>query len=228
MGNILTKAEVHKITLKQKGGSTLGGREVWFDRDVLRLNYDGRGELLGEFFADDLILVARQNGEFYTSNFDLSNHYEDNILVIEKFNSNKVWSAVLYDADQDGKPYLKRFTFEETSKKMNFLGDNANSSLVLLTDEVYPRIEVTFGGHDSFREPMVVDAEEFIAVKSYKAKGKRLTTYEISTVNELEPVRFPTQEQQPEDPVEIDPNSEEEKSPTDILDEIIGQRKLFD
>ncbi|MCL2650980.1 MAG: DNA gyrase/topoisomerase IV subunit A [Candidatus Azobacteroides sp.] len=229
IGNILTKAEIHKIALKQKGGSTLGGREVWFDRDVLRLNYDGRGELLGEFFANDLILVARQNGEFYTTNFDLSNHYEDNIVVIEKFIPNKVWSAALYDADQDGKPYLKRFTFEETSKKMNFLGDNSNSSLILLTDEIYPRIEVVFDGHDSFREPMIVDVEEFIAVKSYKAKGKRLTTYEISTINELESTKFIQSEQQAEIPTEIDINPEEDaKSPSDILDEIIGQGKLFD
>jgi len=227
MGNILTKAEVHKISLKQKGGSTLGGREVWFDRDVLRLNYEGRGELLGEFFANDLILVVCQNGEFYTSNFDVSNHYEDNILIIEKFNANKVWSAALFDADQEGKPYLKRFIFEETSRKMNFLGDNSNSNLILLTDEIYPRIEVVFGGHDSFRESMIVDAEEFIAVKSYKAKGKRLTTYEISTVNELEPTRFPEPEQT-EIVTEIDIISEEEKSPSDILDEILGQGKLFD
>jgi len=228
MGNILTKAEVHKISLKQKGGSTLGGREVWFDRDVLRLNYEGRGELLGEFFANDLILVVRQNGEFYTTNFDVSNHYEDNILIIEKFNPNKVWSAVLYDADQEGKPYLKRFPFEETARKMNFLGDNSNSSLIMLTDEIFPRIEVVFGGHDSFREPLVVDVEEFIAVKSYKAKGKRLTIYEISTVNELEPTRFPESEQT-EIATEIDiASEEEEKSPADILDEILGQGKLFD
>ncbi len=229
MGNILTKAEIHKISLKQKGGSTLGGREVWFDRDVLRLNYDGRGELLGEFFANDLILVVRQNGEFYTTNFDLSNHYEDNIVIIEKFNPNKVWSAALYDAEQDGKPYLKRFTFEETSKKMNFLGDNPKSNLILLTDEIYPRIEVIFDGHDSFREPMIVDVEEFIAVKSYKAKGKRLTTYEIRTINELDPIKFVQLEQQPEAPTEIDidPEEDDEKSPSDLLDEIIGQGKLF-
>ena len=228
MGNILTKAEVHKITLKQKGGSTLGGREVWFDRDVLRLNYEGRGELLGEFFANDLILVVCQNGEFYTTNFDLSNHYEDNIIIIEKFIPNKTWTAVLYDADQDGKPYLKRFTFEETSKKMNFLGDNNNSSLILLTDEMYPRIEVVFGGHDNFREAMVLDAEEFIAIKSFRAKGKRLTTYEISTVNELEPTRF-VQPEETEIPTEIDINPEEdEKSQSDLLDEIFGQGKLFD
>ena len=85
MGNILTKADVHKISLKQKGSSTLGGRMVWFDRDVLRLNYDGRGEELGEFQSDDLILVILQNGDFYTTNFDLSNHYEPDILNIEKY-----------------------------------------------------------------------------------------------------------------------------------------------
>lgn len=108
MGNILTKADVHKISLKQKGSSTLGGRMVWFDRDVLRLNYDGRGEELGEFQSDDLILVILQNGDFYTTNFDLSNHYEPDILNIEKYDVNKVWTAALYDADQKYY-YLKRF-----------------------------------------------------------------------------------------------------------------------
>ena len=108
MGNILTKADVHKISLKQKGSSTLGGRMVWFDRDVLRLNYDGRGEELGEFQSDDLILVILQNGDFYTTNFDLSNHYEPDILNIEKYDANKVWTAALYDADQKYY-YLKTF-----------------------------------------------------------------------------------------------------------------------
>lgn len=123
MGNILTKADVHKISLKQKGSSTLGGRQVWFDWDVLRLNYDGRGDELGEFQSDDLILVVLRNGDFYTTNFDLSNHYDDNIQIIEKFNSNKVWTAALYDADQKY-PYLKRFVLEAGSKKQNFLGEN--------------------------------------------------------------------------------------------------------
>ena len=109
MGNILTKNEVHKISLKQKGGSTLGGRQVWFDRDVLRLNYDGRGDYLGEFQSDDTILVVLDNGEFYTTDFDLNNHYDPGIQLIEKFDANKLWSAALYDADQQGYPYLKRF-----------------------------------------------------------------------------------------------------------------------
>lgn len=229
-GNILTKADVHKISLKQKGSSTLGGREVWFDRDVLRLNYDGRGEELGEFQSEDQILVILQNGEFYTTNFDLSNHYEDTILVIEKFNPNKVWTAALYDADQKY-PYLKRFMLEAGSRKQNFLGDNPKSRLLILTDEVYPRIEVVFGGKDAFRESLELDAEEFIAVKGFKAKGKRLTTYEIETVNELEPNRYP--EVKEGDVEEAASTEEGDDSPTtqssrDILDEITGQMKLFD
>ncbi len=227
MGNILTKAEIHKISLKQKGGSTLGGRQVWFDRDVLRVNYDGRGDYLGEFHADDRILVISRNGDFYTTNFDSGNHYEDHILMIEKFSPDKVWSAALFDAEQQGLPYLKRFTLENNSKKQNFLGDNHDSRLIFLTDTFFPRIEVVFGGNDHFREPQILDVEEFIAVKSFKAKGKRITTYGIETINELEPVRFPEPQEIPEVPQEIEIEPEEEKSSSDILDEITGQMKLF-
>jgi topoisomerase-4 subunit A len=230
MGNLLTKAEVHKISLKQKGSSTLGGRMVWFDRDILRLNYDGRGEELGEFQSEDLILVVQQNGEFYTTNFDLSNHYEDNILVIEKNDSMKVWTAVYYDADQKYF-YLKRFLLEGTARKQNFLGENPKNRLMLLTDEVYPRIEVVFGGHDAFREPLVLDAEEFIGVKGFKAKGKRISTFEIEVINELDPIRFAPkidQKQEEREEEEVVTDIESEKSNTDIIDEITGQMKLFD
>ena len=220
---------VHKISLKQKGSSTLGGRQVWFDWDVLRLNYDGRGDELGEFQSDDLILVILRNGDFYTTNFDLSNHYDDNIQVIEKFNSNKVWTAALYDADQKY-PYLKRFVLEAGSKKQNFLGDNPKSRLLLLTDETYPRIEVVFGGHDAFREPLVLDAEEFIGVKGFKAKGKRISTFEVETVNELEPTRFaPVEQPSRDDGEDSDTNDTgQNESDSDIIDEITGQMKLFD
>ena len=229
IGNMLTRNPVHKITLKQRGGSTLGGRKVWFDRDVLRLNYDGRGEFLGEYQSDELILVVLNNGDFYTTNFDVNNHYEDGIRIMEKFDPNKVWTAVLYDADQQNYPYIKRFCFESSSRKQNYLGDNRNSKLILLTDECYPRLEVVFGGHDSFRDPMVIEADEFIAVKGFKAKGKRLTTYTIDTINELEPTRQP--EPQPaiegpeEEPENLDPD--QDKSEGDILDELTGQMKLF-
>jgi len=191
MGNILTKNDIHKITLKQKGGSTLGGRQVWFDRDVLRLNYDNRGEYLGEFQSDELILVVSAKGEYYTSNFDLSNHYNKDIMVIEKFDPHKTWSVVLYDAEQKFN-YLKRFQLESSQKSLNFLGESADSRLLLMTDADFPRFEVVFGGNDAFRETLIVDAEEFIGIKSYKAKGKRLSTFEVETINELEPLRFNT------------------------------------
>ncbi|MDR1737604.1 MAG: DNA gyrase/topoisomerase IV subunit A [Candidatus Symbiothrix sp.] len=228
-GNILTKADIHKISVKAKGGSTLGGRQVWFDRDILRLNYDGRGELLGEFNADDLILVVLANGDFYTTNFDASNHYEEPIRLIEKFDAGKIWTAALYDADQQGFPYLKRFNFDANNRKQNFLGDNAKSSLILLTATAYPRIEVRFGGHDAFREPLVIDAEEFIAVKGLKAKGKRITQLEVASIEEIEPLRFP--EPNPEDTadsaaVEIEPE-EDDMPDTELLDEITGQQRLF-
>lgn len=230
MGNILTKADIHKITLKQRGSSTLGGRMVWFDRDVLRLNYDGRGEGLGEFHSEDQILVIQPNGDFYATNFDLSNHYESDIQVIEKYQSQKVWTAVLYDADQKY-CYLKRFQLEVSGKKQNFLGDNPKSYLMLLTDECYPRIAVRFGGADAFREPLEIDAEEFVGVKGFKARGKRVSNYLVAEVEELEPTRFPTQEREvPLDEPADDEASIDEvpQSQSDILDEITGQMKLFD
>lgn len=229
MGNILTKAEVHKISLKQKGGSTLGGRKVWFDQDVLRLNYDERGKYLGEFQSDDQILVVHENGDFYTSNFDLSNHYDQGIIRIEKFNPNKNWTAVLFDADQQYM-YLKRFTFEASAKKQNFLGDNTESKLNILTDTVYPRIQVVFGGRDNYRESLEIDADEFIAVKSFKAKGKRLSTFEIGEIKELEPIRFPevVNAEEKKFEVQIDDDDEIDDRPvSDILDEITGQKSLF-
>jgi topoisomerase-4 subunit A len=219
-GNILTKSEIHKVTLKQKGNSTLGGRMVWFDHDVLRLNYDGRGEELGEFQNDDVILVILKNGDFYTTNFDLSNHYDENILVIERFDNRKIWTAILHDAEQKF-PYIKRFPLEVTNKKQNFLGDNPGNTLYLLTDEVYPNIEVVFGGNDSFRGTIALDAEQFIGVKSFKAKGKRITTCEIATVNELEPVRF-----LPENTGENEPEAVEDVNGSD--EPPPGQMNLFD
>ncbi len=231
IGNTLTKAEIHKISLKQKGSSTLGGRQVWFDWDVLRLNYDGRGDELGEFNSNDQILVILRNGDFYTTNFDLSNHYEDNILTIEKYNPNKIWTAALLDADQ-GYRYIKRFQLDSASnRKQNFVSDNPNSRLFLLTDEVFPRVEIVFGGNDSFRDPLIIEAEEFIGVKGFKAKGKRISTFEIQTINELEPTRYPVETPATsvaEDEQNEENQEEKEKSNSDIIDEITGQMKLFD
>lgn len=230
MGNILTKAEVHRVQLKQKGVSTLGGRKVWFDPDVFRLNYEGGGDYLGEFQGDDKILVTTKSGDFHVCNFDLSNHFPTNILRIEKFDINKVWSAALYDADQKF-AYLKRFTFEASEKPVSFLGENPESRLFLLTDAVYPRVKVTFGGGDEFRDPIEIDVEEFIGVKSYRAKGKRVSNHEVEAIEELEPIRFPEPEPEEQKPMEVtidEENGDAEISDADLRDEITGQMKLFD
>lgn len=226
IGNLVTRNEVHRVSLKEKGVSTLGGREVWFDPDVLRLNYDGRGNSLGEFFGDDLVLVILKDGQYYTSTFDASNHYEDNIMIIEKYKTNKVWTAVLNDADQ-GYPYIKRFAFEPTTKKLSFIGENAASELLLLSDNKYPRFQVTFGGADSVREPLIIDAEEYIGEKSYKAKGKRVTTFEVDNIKEIEPREVP--EEELEEPEIIEETVEEEQiNQNDVRDELTGQMRLFD
>lgn len=220
-GNLLTKLDVHKIALKAHGGSTLGGRKVWFDHDVARLNYDERGQYLGEFHSDDAILIILKNGEFYTTNFDLNNHYEQDILRIEKFDENKVWTAALFDADQQGFPYVKRFTLERTSanRHLSFLGENPKSEFILLTDQAYPRLLATLGGNDAFRDPIEIDVESFIGVKSYKAKGKRITTCDIDSIEELEPLRFP--------PAETETAEEDDEEPDFTQEEENGQLNLF-
>ncbi|WP_305248636.1 DNA gyrase/topoisomerase IV subunit A, partial [uncultured Muribaculum sp.] len=226
-GNIVTKNEVHRFSLKEKGASTLGGREVWFDPDILRLNYEKRGTFLGEFAGNDQILVVLKSGEYYMSTFDATNHYEDNILRIEKYRPGHVWTAVLYDADQ-GYPYLKRFTFEPTNKRTRFIGDNEKSRLLLLSDAEGCRLCVTFGGGDEFRGSMEVDAVDFIAVKSYKAKGKRLTTYEVASITELEPREVDLHDEEP--PAPDDDNDapvEPERSDDEVRDEINGQQRIF-
>ncbi|MBR2302069.1 MAG: DNA gyrase/topoisomerase IV subunit A [Bacteroidaceae bacterium] len=208
MGNILTKNEVAKVTLKRHGSSTLGGRQVWFDRDILRINFDNHGDYLGEFHNDDKILAIRKNGEFYLTPVDLNNHYDDDLIVIEKYDPAKVWSAALYDASQQGYPYVKRFTLEANNRKQNCLGENKDNKLIWFSDTPYPRIQVMFGGNDQFREPLVIEVDEFIAVKSFKARGKRLTTFELDEILELEPTRQPVQ---PEPIEESKPETAEEE-----------------
>lgn len=232
-GNLLTKEPVHRIGLKSHGHSTLGGRKVWFDSDVNRINYEEHGRYLGEFNDEDAILVVLDNGEFYITNFDANNHYEDNIQVIEKWNAEKVWTAVLFDADNQGYAYVKRFLMEATKRHQNYLGENAENKLVLLSDVFYPRLKVTFAGHDSFRDTIEIDVDEFIGVKGFKAKGKRISTYQIGTIEELEPTRFPEKNETPDDETG---NEEEEienldpdagKSQQQVIDEMTGQLSLF-
>jgi topoisomerase-4 subunit A len=231
-GNLLTKGSIHRIGLKSHGHSTLGGRKVWFDPDVKRLNYDEHGRFLGEFNDKDQILVVLDNGEFYVTNFDVNNHYEDNILKLEKWDEHKIWTAVLYDADNEGYPYVKRFTMDASKKHQNLMGDNINSKLVLLTDVAFPRIQITYGGVDAIRPAEIIDAEQYIGQKSFKAKGKRISIYKIDKIEELEPTRFPEPEteedtdNEKEEVVEnLDPDAG--KSQQQVIDEITGQLSLF-
>ena len=191
-GNILSKNDVHKISVVQKGVSTLGGRKIWLDEDVLRLNTDNRGKFLGEFQGEERILIVNKTGTYYTSDFDLSNHYEEGYIVFEKFETDKVWTAVFFDAEQNYF-YLKRFRFEESMKLNSFIGDTKGSYLVCLSDKQHPRFEVVFGGRNESRPSEVIVAEDFIAEKSFKAHGKRVTTFEVKEVREMEPLEQETE-----------------------------------
>ncbi|HIZ69109.1 MAG TPA: DNA gyrase/topoisomerase IV subunit A [Candidatus Prevotella avicola] len=234
-GNLLSKKNIHRIGLKSHGHSTLGGRKVWFDPDVNRINYEEHGRFLGEFSDTESILVVLDNGEFYITNFDANNHYEPNILRLEKWDDRKVWTAVLHDADNSGLPYLKRFTMDATKRHQNFLGENPDSRLILLTDVAYPRILVTYGGADALRPQEEIDAESFVGQKSFKAKGKRLTNWTVERIEELEPLRHPDPEEQAEEPADSAEEAQEQedldpdkgKSQQQVIDEITGQLSLF-
>jgi hypothetical protein len=186
-GNILTKNAVHKIIMKEKGVSTLGGRKIWFDEDVLRLNADGRGKFLGEFGPHDTLLVVTKSGSYRTSSFDLENHFEDDLHIIEKFKSKKVWSVIYFDADQNYY-YVKRFMFESGEKPVRIIGDHPESKLISITEVEYPRFEINFGGKNKDREPEIIEVADFIGIKSPRAKGKRLSNYQVDLVKEIEPL----------------------------------------
>ncbi len=235
-GTLFTKKEVNRIGLKSHGHSTLGGRMVWFDPDVNRLNYDEHGTLLGEFNDGDLILVVLQDGTFYTTNFDVNNHYEDNILRIEKFKASKVWTSVIYDFDNGGYPFIKRFCMESSKKKLSIMGENKRNQLALLTDTSYPMLQVSFGGNDAKHEPMKVDVDEFCVLRSYKTRGRRLTILQVEAIEELEPKFVPEPAEEENDgneetaadnaPENLDPDAG--KSEQQIIDEMTGQLNLFD
>ena len=183
-GNVLTKYEVKSITLKQKGHSTLGGRKVWFDPDVLRLNYDGQGMYLGEFVEEDRILVINTNGDYYLTTFELTAHFDQNIWRIEKFDRDKVWSLAMWNADL-GFYYGKRFQLDAQLKVQNMLGENNESKVVVLSDREEAQIRITFA--DETKPEMEVLMSEFIDVKSPKAKGKRFSTLDIANIEDITP-----------------------------------------
>jgi len=221
MGNILTKHMVHKITIKEKGVSTLNGQKVWFDWDVLRLNIDQRGVLLGEFKADDKIVIITKSGYYRMTSYDLSNHYEDDLLKIEKFRHGKIYSAVYFDPEKEFY-FLKRFELEESDKNSWFVPEEEGAKLVSLSEDKYPQLKIEFGGRYKGRPDETINVFEFIGVKGYKAKGKRLSTYEIGNMEFIEPLEIEEQEltEHDDEELENDDFNEEENDNTDIPFEI--------
>jgi topoisomerase-4 subunit A len=182
-GNILTRYAIHKITLVKQGESTLGGIQIWWDAQVQRLNEEGRGVLIGEFFSGEKILIITEQGNYRTSDFNVSLHFEDDIILIEKFDPSKIFTAIYYDADSKFW-YLKRFNFEQFTQITSFVGDEAQQ-LKCISDKEHARFKVVFGGSARNRMPEIIDAQQFIAVKGFRAKGKRLSTFEIARVEEI-------------------------------------------
>jgi topoisomerase-4 subunit A len=222
MGNILTKNPVHKITLKEKGLSTLGGRKLWFDDAVMRLNADGRGKFLGEFASEEMLLVVTRSGWYRTSGTDLSSHFEDDLLLLEKFRESKIFSAVYWDKEQEFY-YVKRFAFEESDRLQCFVADGEGSRLVSLTEVEYPRFELKFGGKNEGRKQEIIEVAEFIGVKSFRAKGRRLSNYSVADIRELEPV---VRSEAAPLPPEPDSGIEEDSQPQQPMPDDPAQMKL--
>ena len=191
-GNVLTKYDVKSITLKQRGFSTLGGRKVWFDPDILRLNYDGQGMYLGEFVEDDRILVINHNGDYYTTTYELTAHFDQNIWRIEKFDRDKAWSLAMWNADL-GYFYGKRFQLDAQAKVQNMMGDNPANKLTVLSDREEATFRITFA--DETKLPIDILMSEFIEIKSPKAKGKRFATWEVAKIEDITPEPEPVDEE---------------------------------
>ena len=208
-GNVLTKFDVKSITLKQKGRSTLGGRKVWFDPDILRINYDGQGMYLGEFQDEDRVLVLMKNGDYFLNTFEETAHFEQDWLRIEKFRPEKIWSVALWNAEL-GYFYGKRFQLDATVKVQNFLGDHDDSKLVVINDREEAVFRVVF--KDDFREPLELIMADFIDVKSPKAKGKRISTLDITAIEDITPEPEPEPEE-PEETEEPEQDAVQEQEP---------------
>ena len=190
-GNLVSKNPIQKIQLKSKGVSTIGGKDIWFDEDIQRLNEDGRGLHLGQFNTGDHILAIFKDGTYYTTSFDLSNRYQGDLLKIEKLDVNKTYTALYYDKGVDSF-YVKRFAFDVSDNTaVSFISEAKGSYLVELSDDKHPQFEITFGGKHAHREQENVDAEEFIGKKGVQAKGKKVSAMDVKSVRFIEPIHKP-------------------------------------
>ena len=220
-GNLVSKNPIQKIVLKSKGVSTIGGKDIWFDEDIQRLNEDGRGLHLGQFNTGDHVLAICKDGTYYTTTFDLSSRYQGDLLKIEKLDMNKTYTALYYDKSVEAF-YIKRFSFDVSDNTpVSFISDSKGSYLVAISDDKHPQVEVLFGGRHEHREPERIDAEEFIAKKGLQAKGKKTSQYDVKEVRFIEPLHKPEDDIVPEESLaenqagEID-NSDIEEEPLDL------------
>ena len=219
-GNLVSKNPIQKIILKSKGISTIGGKDIWFDEDIQRLNEDGRGLHLGQFNTGDHILAIFKDGTYYTTSFDLSNRYQGELLKIEKLDVNKIYTALYYDKAV-GAFYIKRFSFDASDNTpVSFISDSKGSYLVELSDDRHPQVEVTFGGRHEHREAEKIDAEEFIAKKGIQAKGKKTSQYDVQEVHFIEPLHKPE-----DDVVPMESEAENQAGEIDNID-IIDEEPL--
>ena len=198
-GNLVSKNQIQKIQLKSKGVSTIGGKDIWFDEDIQRLNEDGRGLHLGQFNTGDHILAIFKDGTYYTTSFDLSNRYQGDLLKIEKLDLNKTYTALYYDKGVESF-YVKRFSFDVSDNTaVSFISDTKGSYLVAISDDKHPQFEITFGGKHAHREQENVDAEEFIGKKGVQAKGKKVSAMDVKSVKFIEPLHKPEDDIQQEE-----------------------------
>ncbi|MCR5713505.1 MAG: DNA gyrase/topoisomerase IV subunit A [Bacteroidales bacterium] len=203
-GNVLTKYPIQRIALKEKGASTLGGTNIYWDSAVNRINSDGHGQFVGEMHGDDQLLVITSDALYRTTSYDLTQRFETNVSRIEPFDPDRIYTAVYFNDEQDYY-YLKRFPFEAVATPVPFIAEDGHCSLVLLSSALQPRFRITFGGKHAAREPEIVEAENFIGVKSLRAKGKRLTNFTVETIEEIEP----EEEDLPDSPdIETEPDME--------------------
>lgn len=190
-GNLVSKNPIQRIQLKSKGISTIGGKDIWFDADIQRLNEDSRGMYLGQFNTNEHILAIFKDGTYYTTSVDLSNRYQGELISIEKLDSNKVFTVLYYDGNVEAF-YVKRFSFDVSDNNpVSFIAEGKGSYLVAISSDLHPQIEVIFGGKHEHRAPETIDAEEFIAKKGLQAKGKRASDKELKEVRFIEPLHKP-------------------------------------
>ena len=211
-GNLFSRYGVHKIVLKERGVSTLGGQSVWFDEDVRRLNADGRGKLLGEFKGDDKLIVWTSKNQYYITGYDLAQHFPDETVRVDRFESGRVYSVCYFDRSQ-GYYYMKRFTAELTDKLQFFLDEEGQADFVCITDRAGARLEIAYKGAHASRPADEINVDEFVGVKSHRAKGKRLTTYEVASLRFIEP-------ELPPEPEPADDDSEAFDETGDVASEV--------